>query len=199
MLDRDYQSFIASKRVSPQTRAVLTTRLQPDVPDYTPRAMTMEQFTTLRSILECVIPQPGPQPTLDLAQRLDQSLIAGQGDGWRYATLPPDAEAYPKGLTVFEEIAHGKYATSFDRLSSEVQETFLRAISQGVVARTDFDLQHWLEDLRARATQMYVSHPDTLAAMGYSGIGDDQGGFVLLGIGKVEAWEPRASDEKLER
>ena len=55
----------------------------------------------------------------------------------------------------------------------------------------------WFEEVRAQAAMLYVAHPATLAAMEYSGIADGgdtatMQGFVKLGVGAVEAWEPPA-------
>ena len=55
----------------------------------------------------------------------------------------------------------------------------------------------WFEDLSADAVRAYVAHPRTLARLGFSGIanGGDQPrkqGFVRLGAGEREAWEPVA-------
>ncbi len=55
----------------------------------------------------------------------------------------------------------------------------------------------WFEEVRSMAVRAYVAHPATLARMGYSGIGygGDAArleGFVRLGIGAREDWEPVA-------
>ena len=57
-------------------------------------------------------------------------------------------------------------------------------------------MDRWFEEVRTDITKMYVAHPATLARMGYSGIADGadsehQTGFVLIGEGEREAWEPR--------
>ena len=57
-------------------------------------------------------------------------------------------------------------------------------------------MRRWFEEVRADVTKLYVAHPATLARMGYSGIADGadserQTGFVLIGEGEREAWEPR--------
>jgi hypothetical protein len=59
-------------------------------------------------------------------------------------------------------------------------------------------MRSWFEDLRADAVKTYMGHPKTLARMGYSGIanggdGEPKSGFVRVGIGEREAWEPIAS------
>ena len=59
-------------------------------------------------------------------------------------------------------------------------------------------MQLWFEDLRADAVKLYVAHPATLAALGFSGIayggdGDDKPGFRLIGLDEREPWEPMPS------
>jgi hypothetical protein len=58
-------------------------------------------------------------------------------------------------------------------------------------------LRAWFEDARADAVKLYVAHPDTLARLGYSGIanggdGMPKSGFVRIGFGERESWEPIA-------
>ena len=52
-----YEDLIASPRVSPQTRAVLLARMEPQGIDGAPTLST-ELFDTLRAVIERVIPQP---------------------------------------------------------------------------------------------------------------------------------------------
>ena len=58
-------------------------------------------------------------------------------------------------------------------------------------------MQRWFEDLRGDVSALYMSHPETLAEIGYSGIADGANsaalsGLVELGLGKSESWEPKA-------
>ncbi len=58
----------------------------------------------------------------------------------------------------------------------------------------------WFADLRSDAVRLYVAHPATLARMGYGGIayGGDEArkpGFVRIGAGEREAWEPLARSD----
>jgi pimeloyl-ACP methyl ester carboxylesterase len=143
-----YLALIESDQVSEPTRLVLLKRA---APIEGPRALNAEQLEMLRAVLQRVLPQPG----IDLAERLDRQLAAGKGDGWRYAELPPDAEAYRQALN---ELA----ARGFLKLDAANQDQLLG--EQG----------RWFEDLRADAVQIYLSHPATLARLGYSGIADPQ-------------------------
>ena len=58
-------------------------------------------------------------------------------------------------------------------------------------------MERWFSEVLADVTKLYVAHPATLARMGYSGIADGadsehQTGFVRIGEGERESWEPRA-------
>ncbi len=150
------------------------------------------EFATLRQMLARVIPQETGEDAseIDLAARIDKHLAEATGDGWRYASLPRDVSAYQVGLALLDEFARKLSAVPFDHLAVEAQDGLLGAIASGRLHSPRLDLKRWFEDLRATATQIYVSHPQTLARMGYSGIADDRSGFVQLGIGQREAWEP---------
>lgn len=193
-MNEQYLELIDSARVSPQTRAALLERAASDSSDYKPSVLSESELTTLRAVTARLIPQM-PPTAIDLAARIDRELAEGNGDGWRYASLPSDKEAYRVGLDLLNEFARRLKSVSFDQLAPERQDSLLEAVAAGQIKSPKLDLQRWFEDLRAAATQIYVSHPETLARMGYSGIADDPGGFVQFGIGKVEPWEPVAQRE----
>lgn len=192
-MNQSYRNLIDSSRVSEPTRGVLLKRAKPDAADYQPVAMTEAQLTTLRSVVARVIPQSeAPDSlTIDIAARIDRMLAEGKGDGWRYADLPNDGEACRDGLQMLNEFAEKLAGCNFEQLNREAQDGLLGGITTGKISSSKFNLQRWFEDIRAIATQIYVAHPQTLARMGYSGFADDPDGFVQLGIGQVEAWEPR--------
>lgn len=187
--DEEYFRLIASSRVSPQTRTALIERLIADDPEYEPKTLTPHQLVTLRHLIRRLIPQE--EPEIDLAAQLDSTLAEGRGDGWRYASLPSDAEAWGTGLGLLDEFSLGLGSASFDRLSPEAQDALLEAIASGRIHSARLDLKRWFEDVCASATQLYVAHPRTLSSMAYSGIADEPNGFVQLGIGMRESWEPK--------
>ena len=212
-VDAGYQRLIASDRVSALTREVLEGRARPDDPLREPTALTIEALATLRALVDRILPQR--RPAIDLAARIDRELAEGIGDGWRYAELPEDAEAYRAGLATLDWHAQRRAGKSFLALDAEMKDELLReaaagSLGKGLLVRLEaavglrselppFDasaMTRWFEDVRADATRHFVAHPATLAGMGYSGIADGaetttMPGFVQLGIGEVEAWEPR--------
>ncbi len=217
-VDPAYIELILSDRVSAATREALEPRAEADDPAYEPQALSVAELAQMRALVDRVVPQRG-SVCIDLAARLDKRLGGGTGDGWRYAVLPEDAEAYRGGLATLEWFAQEEFETGWLALDGEQKDELLAkaaagklergGLGRGLLARLEAvvgrdsgpaldaeQMRRWFEEVRADATKLYVAHPATLARMGYSGIADGadsehQTGFVLIGEGEREAWEPR--------
>jgi pimeloyl-ACP methyl ester carboxylesterase len=181
---------IASPRVSARTRGILAVRALPDAPDREPRALTPAQLDTLRALARVVVPQPGDRH-LDLALRVDDQLADGLGDGWRPDGLPADLDAYRAGLDALAgEAAQG------DEHLAEVLDAVTAGEYTPTTGRLDrSQLEAWLEDASVDLAKQWMAHPATMAAVDYDGFangGDGlrKQGFLLLGAGEREAWEP---------
>ena len=199
-LNTAYRALIESDRVSAGTRAVLLARTEP--PDGADDASVFS--IELRSVLRALLNRLLPVDAIDLAARLEATLATGAGDGWRFAGLPPDAEAYRAGLATIDAIARSRYGAPFADLPATQQDDCLRFCAGGDAAwpsqasRLDASqMTQWIGELRSDAVRVYVAHPLTLARIGYGGIGlgGDQArlvGFEAIGLGQREQWEPVA-------
>ena len=204
--DVSYDALIASTRVGERTRKALLARATPDDPAYVPVAIDSSLFPTLRAVVACVIPQRTDQP-IDLAACLDARLSAGDGDGRRFDALPSDRDAYGAALRTLDAVAHHLHGETFAALDPARQDEMLTHVAAGRLEtlRGELDtsqLRAWFEDLRADAVRIYLAHPRTLARIGYSGIanggdGVPKSGFVRVGLGEREAWEPIAVTERV--
>ncbi len=201
--DAAYRALIDSDRVSTATRTALLARAAPDDADAAPRAVPADAWPTLRAAVERIVPQDAAS-SIDLAARIDAMLAGGASDGWRVDSLPPDAEAYAAGLRSLDGLAQAGAGADFAQLGAAAQDAILAAVADGTARAatllTPPQLQAWFEDLRADAVRAYVSHPHTLAALGYSGIayggdGEPKPGFVAVGLDAREAWEPAPTGE----
>jgi len=186
LVPAEYRAFIASERVSPRTREVLEQRMLGPVE--VSGVLTDEQAATLRAMLARVVPQE--ERAIDLAGYVTARLASGKGDGWRFAVLPEDCEAYREGLD-------GLAAKGFVGLDPDGQDEVLREIA----AEKDSAAARWFEEVRGDAVSAYMSHPATLARIGYSGIGvggaeTNYKGFVTIGPNEREDWEPLAAGER---
>lgn len=180
-----YMDLLASDRVSPRTREVLEARL--DGPAGS-NVFTPAQLLTLRLLLARVVPQSSGAD-IDLAGYIAARLASGKGDGWRYAVLPPDLEAYRHGLDALAAIG-------FDRMDEAAQHAAIRLLDESKGSPQ----ARWFEDVRADAAAAYMAHPATMARVGFSGIGvgganTPHHGFVSIGINDAEAWEPNPALE----
>ncbi len=178
-----YLEFLESDRISPRTREVLQRRLH--VPELKPGLLTDPQLATLRAMIARIIPQQ--EPSIDLTAYVLDGLAGGEDkrDGWRYAVLPLDLQAYRAGLDKLT-------ARGFAEMSGEEQDRMLQELAQSPKSSLD---ARWFEDVRGDVTSAYAAHPATLGRWGYSGFGvggahTPHQGFVTLAPNQREAWEP---------
>ena len=191
-----FARVIASARVSRRMRAALAARALADDPGYLPRVLSTSHLRTLRDLADRVLPQTGR--SIDLAARIDAQLAAGQGDGWRFSDLPSDREAYAQAL---DDLA------KFGALSVHEKDVLLTRMAAGEFDGCPDDnaqrgpslsagqMKHWFEDLRADLVRHWLSHPATLARIGFDGFanggdGPRKQGFERLAADERESWEP---------
>lgn len=150
------------------------------------------EFARLRAVCARLIPQSGPD-TVDIAVRLDGRLARGDGDGWRYAMLPPDRDAYRRGLEGVEQTARALFLDSFIALAPADQEAVLRAVERGDPpgeAWRELSAYYWFEELLVEAAQIFYAHPFGQEEIGFVGMAD-AAGWTRIGLNELDAHEPR--------
>ena len=186
-----FARLIASDRVSARTRRVMLARLTE--PDASARALSPAQHELLAQVLARVVPQRGTD--IDLAARIDAALGAGRGDGWRFAELPPDAEAYRRGLDTIAALE-----PDFASLDAAGQEAVLDRIADGAFGSDAVGLlsaprmRLWFSDVQADAVRTWLAHPAAQAWIRYDGFADGgdgprKQGFLTTHAGEWEAWQ----------
>ncbi|MGF3021208.1 alpha/beta hydrolase [Methylobacterium aquaticum] len=191
-----FAALMGSDRVNTRLRTTLRERMrEPDGPF----CLRPGERATLAACLDRVLPQPGPG-RIDLARRIDARLATGTGDGWRFAALPPDAEAYSRALRTLDAAARAAQGRPFSDLDGPDQDALLDhaaagrlpAIPDGIAPEL---MTCWFEELRAEAVRTWLAHPAGLAAIGFTGIGaggddaDALPGYRLTGLNARESWE----------
>ncbi|MGI8959192.1 MAG: gluconate 2-dehydrogenase subunit 3 family protein [Bryobacteraceae bacterium] len=189
-MDNGYFDLLYSQRVLPSTRKVLLQRLEKG-PAYQPRAIRPHLYAILQAALRRLIPQNDRAEPIDIAASLDKQHFVGQGNGWRYAGMPADKEALELGLELLEQDARRRYAEAFVLLSPDRQDLLLSEVQSGDVRWSALESNRWFEEIVRDATSIFVSHPETLAEIGFSGIAI-QPGWERVGLNEAEAWEPQA-------
>ena len=188
-MDPSYLKLIQSDRVTSRTREALLDRAHLSRPEYVPRSISHESFAVLQAVARRLIPQKETEDFIDIATALDSRKAAGSCDGWRYASMPPDAIALRLGLQLLESTAQLQHGAAFTSLDGARQDALLGQAQKGELPWPGLDARRWFEDLLAEATEIYVSHPTTLAAMGFSGIAFLPE-WLAIGLNSAQPWEP---------
>lgn len=186
-----FLNLLGSARVSAQTRRLLLERHAGPAAD----ARTLladRQVEILKLLIAHVLPDAADPA--DLARRIDVALASGEGDGWRYADLPPDASGWTMALDLLDQ--HG-----FADQAAAAREDLLRSIAEGadtvgvrLAPWTCRQWQHWFADARGEIVRQWMALPRTMARIGYDGFavgGDDQRkqGYVRTGADDPEPWQ----------
>ncbi len=189
------RALLDTPHVTPATRAALRARLAG--PAGAPRFFDAGAYATLRAACARLLPQPerggdGEDPAVDVAAMIDERLAGGSGDGWRYAELPPDPDAYGCGLAALDVRARAAYAAEFAALDGARQDAVLAGAQRGDAGGGGHGGAgaRWFEELLAEAVECYYSHPYAQEEIGYAGMADVPS-WDRLGLDALEPREPR--------
>jgi len=183
--------LLNAERVAPRMRARLLARHARPLPLPT-SAMPAGHLKLLAALATCLVPGADPN---DLALRVAHSLVNHESDGWRFADLPADAEAWAQALDQLDAAANG-----FATLAPAEQHALLDRVQQQSAPTTDnamldpVQLAHWFEDARALFARTWTSLPSTWAAIGYDGFavggkGARSPGYEHTEADMIDAWQ----------
>jgi len=187
---------VLAKRHSPswneKTRQVIDQRLA--LPRE-PRFLSPEEWRTLGSICDRIMPQPADRPPVPLVAMVDAKLYQNHGDGHCDYRLPPLREAWQRGLRGIETEAQRRHNVGFAELDGAEQDALLRAVQHGGVpgawegmSPRLFFAKRLLVDI---ATQ-YYAHPTAWNEIGFGGPASPRG-YVRLDFDRRDPWEAAAA------
>src|SRR5665213_1680215 len=78
-----------------------------------PRFFSPDEWLTLRAVCDRIMPQPKDRPPVPLPSYVDQKMADGLLDGYRYAQLPPQGEAWRRGLGALDQAAEKAHGGPF--------------------------------------------------------------------------------------
>lgn len=195
------RALVDTDFVTPATREALKARLVPDdappLPDSKPRFFDAEAFDTLRAACARLIPQADRSRPVDLAGALDERLAEGKCDGWRYSRMPPDGEAYRRGLVGLNESARAMFGMPFYELEASGQDEVLLAVQRNEArgqAWESVPARRFFEEFLAELSECFYSDPLTQDEIGYVGFADAHG-WNAIGLNELEAHEPRGIED----
>ncbi len=190
-LPAGFVRLLGSDRVSRRTRAAMLARTRP-VPDGE-SGWSDAQLRLVAAIVAQVLPEQGADR--DLARRVG-TAVHGPGDGWRFADLPPDPEAWTRGLATLDTLSGG-----FASIPPAARHEWLTRIDAGRAGIAD-DPDHlspermalWFADVRAEIVRQWMATPAAMAAIGYDGfaVGGDgprKQGYTRTAAADTEQWQ----------
>mgnify|MGYP004710225037 FL=1 len=199
----DRPEILDSDHLSTRTREILTSRLS--VSTAQPRTLSLRAYAVLDALLPVLLPLDEILPdSTDIAMtaRIDAAL-SGPRDGWRFADLPPDAEAWESALLTLDDVAAEQHGLAFIHLAPDLRGTLLDAVMDGQIGLeregrlTASQMRRWAGDLRGEVVDCLMSDPRIQQALGISSslTGGDTvfQGFTEVGPDSRESFEPKAT------
>ena len=174
----------------PVTAGVVTARLR------SPEALkffTESQGACEAALVNLLMGQQD-QPTVPVVEMIDARLSAGETDGWRYADMPEDAQAWQDTLGYLDDDALHRCGAVFADAAQADQVALVQAV-QDLKAEEWHGLpaaQVWSLWTRYACTAFY-SHPSAWNEIGFPGPAYPRG-YKNAGVGKREPYEVRDAD-----
>lgn len=198
--DRDFRSpypdyDVLDKWDSPSwndtTRRVVADRLE-NVPRR--RFFTEQEWRTLEAVCDRIVPQPDrPRDPVPIVPWIDEKLLQHQGEGFRYADMPPMEEAWRKGLHCLDSESERRYGAPFTDLSGDEQDDILKRVQTSKVRSTRWrglPPHRFFSDLLAEVVSIYYSHPKAWSEIGFGGPASPRG-YVRIGPDTSDPWEAK--------
>jgi hypothetical protein len=167
------------------TAGVVLARLSPPPPL---RFFTVAEEAVGRALVDQLLDQRD-EPRVPVLEMIDARLAEAQTDGWHYADMPEDGQAWHDSLHALDEDAAARFGRSFPDLDWERQAELIGAVQQlgdglwhGMPATRVWSL--WT---RYAATAFYA-HPWAWNEIGFGGPAYPRG-YRNLGLDRREPWE----------
>ncbi|HET8590216.1 MAG TPA: gluconate 2-dehydrogenase subunit 3 family protein [Nakamurella sp.] len=169
----------------PVTAGVVLDRLRSPEP---PRFFTAREEAIADALFDQLLAQR-EDPRVPVTAMVDSRLAEQRTDGWRYADMPEDGQAWRESLRLLDHDAAQRYGRGF----CECPEDQQRELIQHVQDLGSDDWHHlpagrvWSLWTRYGCTAFY-SHPAAWNEIGFPGPAYPRG-YKALGIGSLESFE----------
>jgi len=179
------------------TAGVVLSRLGPPPPL---RYFTESEGATAAALLDRLLGQD-VEPRLNLVAAVDTRLALGMTDGWRYADMPHDGEAWCRSLAAMNEDAQAAHGASLADLDLDAQRDVLQGVEDHVTADHSDGVWHGLParhvwSLWTRyGCAAFYSHPWAWNEIGFGGPAYPRG-YKNLGLEAREPWERPERDAR---
>ena len=193
MTDRYPGYDVLAKQDTPSwdevTRQVVERRLA--VPRE-PRFFTAIEWETLSALCDRIMPQPANRPAVPLPAYVDAKITEKHLDGYRYASLPHQGEAWQRGLAALDAEAQAGHGGRFHTLASDQQDGLIKRMQEGELkheAWAGMPCKPFFEHrVIADITHAYYAHPTAWNELGFGGPASPRG-YVRMQLDRRDPWE----------
>jgi Gluconate 2-dehydrogenase subunit 3 len=166
------------------TAGLITARTAPPAE---PCFFTEAEWACAAALLNQLTGQSGEPLAVPVAEMVDARLAAGETDGWHYADMPEDGQAWRDTLGYLDKDAHARCGTAFADASPADQAAIIQAVQDGREWHGLAAARVWSLWTRYACTAMY-SHPHAWSEMGFPGPAYPRG-YKNAGVGRLEPFE----------
>jgi hypothetical protein len=184
-----------------KTRRLIQERIE-NVPPY--RFFDPDEARTLEALIDCVLPQEdrSSEDRIPIAPWIDERLYQGEGNGYRYESMPDDGKAYHVALRGLDQAAMILHDSAFANLSRMDQDAVVNKFMDGTIpgsAWSELPAQTFFQQFMGEVITNYYAHPAAWAEIGFNGPASPRG-HIRLRLGTRDPWEakeiyPRSSVE----
>jgi Gluconate 2-dehydrogenase subunit 3 len=155
-----------------------------------------EEARLMETLAAHILPQDDRLASVRIAivPCIDERLHKGSTPGYRFAKMPPDAEAYRLGFQAIEQIAKSTYGRSFREIAWGEQDELLKSIHDAKPKAGAEEIWQRMEVHRYWALvvqdciEAYYAHPWAWDEIGFGGPAYPRG-YMRLEHGEPEPWE----------
>ena len=160
------------------------------------RFFTPAETRLLETMVAHILPQDDREllRRIPIVPRIDERLHKGRIDGYRFAKMPPDGDAYRLGFQAVEQIARQAYGKAFGELSWREQDELLKSLHDAKPKDGAAEIWEKMPVHRYWAlvvqdcVEVYYAHPWAWDEIGFGGPAYPRG-YMRLEHGEPEPWE----------
>lgn len=180
-----------SESFDDKTRRVLRERLSRIPPR---RFFSEREWQVCEACVQRVLPQPERDEPIPITPWIDHQLDTNLQEGFRYAHMPQQRDAWRHGLAAIDAEARYRHDRGFPELSPEQADALLADLE---ARRVNKDLWHALDPdwffvtvLVKTIASYYYSHPAAWSEIGFGGPASPRG-YVRIGFDARDPWEAK--------
>jgi hypothetical protein len=163
-----------------------------------PRYFDPLEWVTLCALCARIMPQPADRPPVPLPAYVDAKIADNRLDGFRYAQLPAQGEAWRRGLAALDVEAASRRGAPFHRLSDADQDDLLARMQRGELRCEAWEGMpselFFLHRVLPDVVHPYYGHPAAWNEIGFGGPASPRG-YVRLASDRRDPWEAASAED----